>query len=190
MSDVPGIIYVVKNPAWPTWVKVGRAEGQESDAENVMKRRLYQYNTGDPGSAYEVAFKAYAACCRTAERFAHDFLDGFCFRGAGEWYQQREEDVIRYVKEAARIGRLHPSLRSLRYTEIMTEIRESVEDDTIQIVAETRRDIRPLSDPVPALAKATRSVIQELLERLPEPDERLESAAKIAMRFCDTLEEA
>lgn len=185
MSDVPGIIYAVKNPAWPTWVKVGRAEGDERDAENIMKRRLYQYNTGDPERGYEALVVEYAACCRTAERFAHDFLEVFCFRGNGEWFQQREEDVAHYIKEAARIARLHPALRSPRYTEVITEIRESLKDDTIQIVTESRRN--PRVPDVAGTAQAAHEVIRLLLETMAMPDDRLEAAAEVVLRRLDAL---
>ena len=183
MGDKPGIVYAVTNKAYPTWVKVGRAEGEQSDAENVMKRRLYSYNTGDPERGYEVLVSSYAACCVTAERYAHDFLDAFSFRGNGEWFQQREDDVKHFVEIAAQIARLHPALRSQRYSETLEDARNI--DTSIEAVS-----AGPLVDRtsyVRETARAAHAVITDLLKMMAMPCEHTEAAAKAVLHRLDTL---
>lgn len=160
MSDSPGVIYAVTNPAWPTWYKVGRAEGPENDLRNVLKRRIYSYNTGDPNCAYKAVVSAYAACCRTAERYAHDFLEACSLRRNGEWFQQREIEVRECVIASARIARLHPALRPAHYSRVLAEMRERAEDESVQAFYESL----PAGGIPRDTAKAASEVIRDLLE--------------------------
>jgi len=166
-DDRPGVIYAICNPAWPTWIKVGRAEGERSDAENVMKRRLYQYNTGDPDKAYKAVVWKYAACCHTAERYAHDFLD---------------------IAEAARIARLRPPLRPKNYEFYIGTLRDLLQDELVEAVQAELRVSRPVNSDVADTARASRSVIKDLLECMAMGDERLEAAAEAVLRRLDLLE--
>ena len=72
-----GQVYVLVNPAFPGWCKVGMAV----DAED----RLKQYQTSSPYRDYEL-IKAYdVADRRKAEKFAHDLLEKSHER-RGEWF--------------------------------------------------------------------------------------------------------
>jgi len=72
-----GQVYVLVNPAFPGWCKIGMAV----DAED----RLKQYQTSSPYRDYEL-IKAYdVADRRKAEKFAHDLLEKRHER-KGEWF--------------------------------------------------------------------------------------------------------
>jgi len=153
-----------------------------------MKRRLYQYNTGDPDKAYKAVVWKYAACCHTAERYAHDFLDATSYRGHGEWFQQREDFVETYIAEAARIARLRPPLRPKNYEFYIGTLRDLLQDELVEAVQAELRVSRPVNSDVADTARASRSVIKDLLECMAMGDERLEAAAEAVLRRLDLLE--
>lgn len=76
------ICYVITNPAWPEWVKIGMTTKSE------MKTRLSTYMTGSPFRDYEVYHEVYFEDARTAEKeIAKRLKEMNATRGEGEWYK-------------------------------------------------------------------------------------------------------
>jgi len=72
-----GQVYVLVNPAFPGWCKIGMAV----DAED----RLKQFQTGSPYRDYELIATYDTSDRRKAEKFAHDLLEKRHER-RGEWF--------------------------------------------------------------------------------------------------------
>ena len=75
-STKRGYVYIVHNPAWEGWFKIGMAV----DAND----RLNSYQTGTPHRDYELVYKVLCKDRRKAEAFVHDNLTTFSKRG--EWF--------------------------------------------------------------------------------------------------------
>lgn len=76
-TDKRGFVYVIRNPAWPAHVKVGRAFDPES--------RLNGFQTGSPQRDYELHYAVYFEDCHRAEELIHDTLADY--RAHGEWFR-------------------------------------------------------------------------------------------------------
>jgi hypothetical protein len=74
-----GCVYVIKNPAWPEWVKVGKAV----DATD----RLKSYQTSDPFRAYELYHSVTKENRHTAEVEAHKALEALSEDRKNEWFK-------------------------------------------------------------------------------------------------------
>lgn len=72
-----GQVYIVVNPAFPSWCKIGMAV----DAED----RLKQYQTSSPYRDYKLIATYDTSDRRKAEKFAHDLLEKRHER-RGEWF--------------------------------------------------------------------------------------------------------
>ncbi len=72
-----GFVYVITNPAWPAFCKVGRAFDPES--------RLASYQTGCPDRDYKLHYAVYFEDCHAAETLIHDTLADY--RASGEWFR-------------------------------------------------------------------------------------------------------
>ena len=73
-----GFIYIMHNPAFPGWVKVGMA----IDAED----RIKQFQTGSPYRNYSLVKSYKVADRRTAESKAHEVLTVEGRGRRGEWF--------------------------------------------------------------------------------------------------------
>lgn len=71
-----GHVYIVSNPAWTGWIKVGMAVNAED--------RLNSYQTGTPMRDYELVHKVLCKDRRKAEAFLHESLS--TFERKGEWF--------------------------------------------------------------------------------------------------------
>lgn len=92
-----GFVYVITHPAFPEYVKIGRAFDPES--------RLSGYQTGCPRRDYKLHFAAYFVNCHSAERFIHDWLADY--RAEGEWFRLLPcvaEQVIYELMETGYVG--------------------------------------------------------------------------------------
>ena len=58
-SSSKGFVYIIYNPAWDGWYKIGKADN--------LELRLRQYQTGDPHRAYKVCYEVEFENCREAE---------------------------------------------------------------------------------------------------------------------------
>ena len=72
-----GQVYIIVNPAFPSWCKIGMAV----DAED----RLKQYQTSSPYRDYKLIATYDTSDRRKAEKFAHDLLEKRHER-RGEWF--------------------------------------------------------------------------------------------------------
>lgn len=83
-----GFVYVISNPAWPGYVKIGRAA--------VVEDRLATFQTGCPHRAYQVEGAQYTADAVAAEAELHQALS--LHREGGEWFR---------LPVSAALGALH-----------------------------------------------------------------------------------
>jgi len=86
---VKGTVYLIVNPAWPGFVKLGSAV----DA----RARLHTYQTGSPFRDYEIAAVATFNDCREAELILHEQLRGHRV-GNTEWFRLHPEDARNHLK--------------------------------------------------------------------------------------------
>ena len=188
LLDKPGSVYVVANPAWPGWVKVGHCVGARKRADLSVQRRLGQFNVADPHKSFELVSNFHAACCLTAEQFAHELLEVHHLRGKGEWFRCSPEEAARLVEAACDIARLRPESRQYHFERELAEERSRVSepqqnDDTVKIL----KEIADLEDPkrredVAHTARAASAVIRDLLEMMAMPCENTEAAAAAVLR--------
>lgn len=77
------ICYVIRNSAWPEWIKIGFTSKSE------MKTRLSTYQTGSPFRDYEVYHEVQFDDARTAEKEVQKRLTAMnATRSPGtEWYK-------------------------------------------------------------------------------------------------------
>lgn len=86
-----GQIYIMINPAYPGWCKVGMAV----DAED----RINQFQTGSPFRDYKL-FKFFKADNRReAEKQAHNILEEKIDDRRGEWFHINPEDAEKILTE-------------------------------------------------------------------------------------------
>lgn len=74
-----GCVYVIKNPAWPEWVKVGKAV----DAED----RLSSYQTSDPYRSYILHHHIDVPNRHDTELKVHQELELVCDDRKNEWFK-------------------------------------------------------------------------------------------------------
>lgn len=73
-----GHVYIITNPAFDGWIKVGKA----MDA----KDRLGNYQTGSPFRDYKIHYSRYFKDRHTAEREVHQLLTRMSFKTSCEWF--------------------------------------------------------------------------------------------------------
>ena len=84
-----GAIYVITNPAWPGYSKVGRSFHPEE--------RLRGYNIGSPKRDYEMQYLRVFKDVLWAERELKVRLKGF--HVWGEWYILHPDHAATFIKE-------------------------------------------------------------------------------------------
>jgi hypothetical protein len=77
-SSTEGMVYIITNPAWPEWVKIGMA----IDAED----RLNGYQTSSPFRNYRLMYSVSTDDRRKAEAAAHKAAEKVAER-RGEWFK-------------------------------------------------------------------------------------------------------
>lgn len=88
-TEARGFLYVIVNPAWPDYVKIGRAFDPES--------RCRQYQTGTPHRDYKVVHEVYFHDCHWAEREMHARLDPA--RVGGEWFFMSPQQAVHSINK-------------------------------------------------------------------------------------------
>jgi len=73
-----GFVYIITNPAWPDWVKIGMAV----DAED----RLNGYQTSSPNRDYKLEYAVKVANRRKSETMAHKICKKMGVDNKGEWF--------------------------------------------------------------------------------------------------------
>ena len=89
-----GYVYVITNPAWPDWVKIGMA----IDAED----RLNGYQTSSPMRDYELVHAISTPDRARAERVAHKAA-AMCGERKSEWFKIDTTEavtILQHIKEA------------------------------------------------------------------------------------------
>ena len=89
-----GYVYVITNPAWSDWVKIGMA----IDAED----RLNGYQTSSPMRDYELVHAISTPDRARAERVAHKAA-AMCGERKGEWFKIDTAEavtILQHIKEA------------------------------------------------------------------------------------------
>jgi hypothetical protein len=74
-----GEVYIIVNPAWEGWIKIGMA----IEAED----RLRGYQTSSPLRDFKLKFKKYFDNRRIAEQQAHTLCAKKAIKRKGEWFQ-------------------------------------------------------------------------------------------------------
>jgi len=81
-----GCVYVIKNPAWPEWVKVGKAV----DAQD----RLNSYQTGDPFRSYILHHHIEVPDRHVVELRVHQELELVADGRHNEWFKINTDGAI------------------------------------------------------------------------------------------------
>ena len=79
VSCVKGEVYIIKNPAWKGWYKIGKAV----DAED----RCNGYQTRSPHSDYEIVSTVSVSNRGLGEKVAHSLAEGLCKERSNEWFR-------------------------------------------------------------------------------------------------------
>ena len=88
-----GFVYILTHPAWPGYVKIGRACDPE--------QRLASYQTGCPMRAYRMFEAVYFGNCQFAEAELHARLHNA--RVHGEWFALSAEYVLDQINQLREI---------------------------------------------------------------------------------------
>ena len=85
-KHVEGYVYIISNPAWPEWVKVGMAV----DAAD----RCSSYQTSSPFRDYVVEYSFASTNRRKDESIAHQKLAAISQDRRGEWFKLPVSEAI------------------------------------------------------------------------------------------------
>ena len=88
-STKEGYVYVISNPAWPGWVKVGMA----IDAND----RCSSYQTSSPLRDYTLHCAISSDDRRKDESTAHKRLDAVASDRRGEWFKVSVDTAVKYL---------------------------------------------------------------------------------------------
>ena len=86
-----GHVYLITNPAWPEWVKLGMAV----DASD----RLKSFNTSSPFRDYEMAYSVEVSDKRKAEKAAHHICGMLCEERRGEWFKMPTDNAVEVLEQ-------------------------------------------------------------------------------------------
>jgi hypothetical protein len=92
IEKVPqGDVYIVQNPAWPSWYKVGKA----ADAED----RLRHFQTSSPLRDYKLMYSKHFEDRHAGEVAVHEELRKVAFDYRKEWFYTEYEVVTGIIEE-------------------------------------------------------------------------------------------
>ena len=80
-----GCVYIITNPAWPEWVKIGVALDS--------KKRVKGFNTGSPFRDYKVEYVLETINRHTVEIIAHKKAEEISKDHNSEWFKMSVEDA-------------------------------------------------------------------------------------------------
>jgi hypothetical protein len=86
-----GQVYLVQNPAWPEWVKVGMAV----DAED----RLRSFNTSSPYRDYELVYSLSVRNKRKTESSVLRLCSMLCSERRGEWFNMPVDRAVEVFEQ-------------------------------------------------------------------------------------------
>ena len=85
-----GYVYIINNPCWDGWIKIGMA----IDAED----RCNNYQTSSPYRDYKLYYKRFFEDRKTAEKKAHDVVSKIATESNGEWFKINKNDAKGIIK--------------------------------------------------------------------------------------------
>lgn len=89
-KEESGDIYIISNPSWKGWIKVGMA----IDA----KDRCKQYQTSSPFRDYELHYSKFFNDRKDAEKKAHKLLKKKSEEKKGEWFKISKQDAKNIIE--------------------------------------------------------------------------------------------
>ena len=89
-NTTEGYVYIINNPCWNGWVKVGMA----IDAEDRCK----QYQTSSPFRDYKLCYLKYFEDRKIAEQSAHKELKKITDTYNGEWFQTSVKEAKKTIE--------------------------------------------------------------------------------------------
>ena len=89
-KSTEGYVYLITNPAWKGWVKVGMA----IDAND----RCNQYQTSSPMRDYKLTYSKYFKHRRVAESKAHKLCGNKATENNNEWFKININDAINLIE--------------------------------------------------------------------------------------------
>ena len=84
-----GYVYVITNPAWPDWVKIGMAIDTDD--------RCNSYQTSSPHRDYELKYDIETGDRRALEQAAHKEASKLANESKGEWFKIDVETAIQIL---------------------------------------------------------------------------------------------
>lgn len=90
LSGDRGYVYVIINPAWSDWCKVGITTGS-------VEIRLLPYQTCSPFRDYEIYYTKLFNNIYDKERDIHQALEDKGYIRRYEWFNITPEEVIKYI---------------------------------------------------------------------------------------------
>jgi hypothetical protein len=88
-KSTEGFVYLITNPAWKGWVKIGMA----IDAND----RCNQYQTSSPMRDYKLEYSKQFNHRRTAEAKAHELCANKSIENNNEWFKINIKDAINLI---------------------------------------------------------------------------------------------
>ena len=89
---IPGYIYILTNPAWPDWVKIGR---NAKCSRGGLEGRIRSYNTSSPLRDYACEYFIEVKDTGLVERYFKDRYEDSC----SEWYNISVEDAKNVINQ-------------------------------------------------------------------------------------------
>jgi predicted GIY-YIG superfamily endonuclease len=74
-----GYVYIISNPAWPKWIKLGITDN--------LEKRLSTYQTGDPNRAYKIEYFIEINNYKEIEKILWESIKPFAKKRLNEWYE-------------------------------------------------------------------------------------------------------
>ena len=85
-----GYVYVISNPAWKGWYKVGMAVDSQD--------RCGSYQTSSPHRDYRLEYSKYFLNRKVAEVIAHDVISEISLDRNGEWFKVSVNKIRKIIK--------------------------------------------------------------------------------------------
>lgn len=86
----PGYLYVITNPAWPSYCKVGRSFDPEE--------RVRGFQTASPKRDYVLHYKRHFPDVLSADRDLKEITKGFNIQRTGEWVMIHPDDAVELIR--------------------------------------------------------------------------------------------
>ena len=85
-----GYVYVISNPAWKGWYKVGMAVDSQD--------RCGSYQTSSPHRDYRLEYSKYFLNRKVSEEIAHDVISEISLDRNGEWFKVSVNKIRKIIK--------------------------------------------------------------------------------------------